>query len=76
MIKEYIITSEPLNAVLDKIDTFITRVTMFDDLHGNYDCQVSVVKNNDLWNAKLKIDNETKYNVKISKTTVKASTVL
>lgn len=76
MIKEYVITSEPLNVILDQIDTFITRVTLFDDLHGNYNYQVSITKNNDLWNAKLKIDNETKYDVKISKTITEASTVL
>ena len=76
MIKEYIINNEPLNTVLDKIATFIKHVTKFDELHGGYNYEVSISKNRDLWSAKLKIDNETKHDTKISKTITEAPSVL
>jgi len=76
MIKEYIIKYEPLNRILDKIDSFVTRVNKFNETHNNYRYTVSISKNKDLWDAKLKIDNETKYDTKVSETITGTSTVL
>lgn len=76
MIKEYVINNEPLNIVLDKIDTFITQVNKFDDIHGNYKYYVSISKGRDLWDAKLKINNEKEYNTNVSKSITGTPSVL
>jgi hypothetical protein len=62
MIKEYIIKYEHLNSILTKIDNFITITNKFNEKHKHYKYKVSITKNKDLWDAKLKINNETKHN--------------
>lgn len=76
MIKEYVINNEPLNTVLDKIDTFITQVSKFDDLHGNYKYYVSIAKGKDLWNAKLKINNEKEHDTNVPESITGTPSVL
>ena len=53
----YEIPETSIKEILDKLDKFVTNMETFKQKHSNYSYKITINNNDDLWSAKVKINN-------------------
>lgn len=71
----YIVTGKTIKEVLNGIDEFTSKMNKFKEKYNNYNYSVSITKNNELWDAEIKINNEEQNNTEAFKEAIQTPTL-